>query len=127
MTKSPVPAGDYARTRPVLQNRLQFLLIIVTILAACISRVTGQGDASPCADRTMKGTCGACGICCCYKGPLRYVPDEDTCTCKVQYGRSFAVMIAMAVLVCVCSLVGGSYFGGGHNISPYKKAEMYRT
>lgn len=24
-----------------------------------------------------------CGMCCCYKGPLRYVPNESSCKCEV--------------------------------------------
>ncbi|KAG2497421.1 hypothetical protein HYH03_004576 [Edaphochlamys debaryana] len=75
----------------------------------------------------MKGECGNCGICCCYKGPLRYEPNEDSCTCKIVYGASFIVMIVCAVLVCVVSLVGGAYFGGGHRLSPYPRADSYRT
>ncbi|PNH06965.1 hypothetical protein TSOC_006607 [Tetrabaena socialis] len=143
---------------------------------------------SPGSDTTAAAGSRACGICCCYKGPLRYLPDDDSCSCKVSYGSSFVTMICMAswgglgfgvgnagpadswsnegmrgmakmcecfsawegvaylparlsalhrlavalvstqaVLVCVGSLVGGAFFGGGYRLSPYKREDEYRT
>ncbi|KAG2443151.1 hypothetical protein HYH02_009562 [Chlamydomonas schloesseri] len=104
-----------------MQKHMLLHALLAVLLA--VLPASAQDDAG-CAD-TMKGSCGACGICCCYKGPLRYVPDDDTCTCKIEYGASFIVMIVMAVLVCIASLVGGSYFGGSHKLSPYPRSDVY--
>lgn len=94
------------------------LLVTCALLLPCMA--VAQRTAG-CADG-QKGSCGACGICCCYKGPLRYVPDESSCSCKISYGDSFVVMVTTAVLTILVGFVGGYYFGGGWSrLSPFRE------